>query len=170
MNNSLLGIKCSCGPWFHDMYSVQFDQSLMARNQFMQLWIWISYTKSEKNNRCLLIETHNRIYLTTQANKDTYEKLRVGFKAIVNIMNDLAIYTHFLWWWLKNDLSQQSILIYIWHILLRGHSQFTFTVFPTFLTTYAPLVYSRLHLANHLPTVNIYILNFMHMHYFYSPE
>ena len=39
----------------------------------------------------------------------------------------------------------------------RGRSQFTFTVFSTFLTTHLPLIYNHLHLTNHLPTVNVYI-------------
>ena len=36
-------------------------------------------------------------------------------------------------------------------------TQFTFTNFCPFLTTYLPPVYNHLHLTNHLPTVNVYI-------------
>ena len=43
-------------------------------------------------------------------------------------------------------------------VILRGRSQFTFTVFCTFLTTYLPLVYNSLLLAYHPPTVNVYIM------------
>ena len=34
---------------------------------------------------------------------------------------------------------------------MRGHSQFTFTLFSRFLTTHLPLIYNNLHLIDHLP-------------------
>ena len=49
--------------------------------------------------------------------------------------------------------------VFIIRNVLRGRSQFTFTVFSPFLTTHLPLVYNRLHLTNHLPIVNVYIWN-----------
>ena len=43
-----------------------------------------------------------------------------------------------------------------------GKGPFTIYVYSFFyfLSTYLPLVYNHLHLTNHLPTVNVYILNF----------
>ena len=50
-------------------------------------------------------------------------------------------------------------------ILGWGHSQFMFTYFYTFSTTHPPLIYNRLHLANHLPRSKRLHSNFDHRKY-----